>query len=420
MNFSNNTLLLMMIAKNNLRLLLLSFIFSCSGLAQHEHDVKAPAHPELSALPVEKFEVGAERVGVYIERLQGKRIAVVANHTSFIGDQHLVDSLLSLGVDISHVYAPEHGFRGDRDAGAIINDEIDLTTGLPIISLHGKVKKPTLSSLNGIDLVLFDIQDVGVRFYTYISTLHYIMEACAEADIPLMILDRPNPNNGYKPDGPILDPAFSSFIGMHPVPVLYRLTIGEYGLMINGQGWLADGVEVNVTVIACAGYTRDMDYELPIPPSPNLPNQKSIYLYPSLCFFEGTVVSVGRGTDYPFQVVGHPAKSGSYSFVPKPNSGSKHPKLQGEECIGVALSDEQALMMREQSHLDLSLLFEFYNELDLGDDFFREDGFFDLLAGTDLLRKQIQSGMSEAEIRATWDEGLRAYEKMWSLYRLYE
>ncbi len=281
-------------------------------------------------------------------------------------------------------------------------------------------KYPANEMLKDIDVLVFDIQDVGVRFYTYLSTLHYVMEACAENNVPLMILDRPNPNLVSEPDGPMLDLEFSSFIGLHPVPVLYGLTIGEYGQMINGEGWLAGGLKADVSVIPCGNYSRSDAYELPIAPSPNLPNQKSIELYPSLCFLEGTVVSIGRGTDYPFQIVGHPDfKFGSYTFTPMPNSGSKHPKLEGEECFGLALSEERANKMRLSGRLDLSFLLDFYEALSLSDDFFREDGYFNLLAGTDVLREQVQSGMTEEAIRATWQEDLQRFSEMYTKYWIY-
>lgn len=413
----------MMIAKNSVRLLVVLLLFSCAGNAQEDAEESSSVNSETYKVTEMKYgpRPAAEDLSLYVERLIGKRLALVANHTSRVGQRHLVDALLDLGIEVSHVYAPEHGFRGDQDAGAIIKDEIDASTGLRLYSLHGKHKKPTPASLDGIDIVVFDIQDVGVRFYTYISTLHYVMEACAENDIPLVVLDRPNPNLAYMPDGPVLNSKFSSFVGMHEVPILYGLTIGEYARMINGERWLNDGIQVDLTVIPCSYYSRTSSYELPIAPSPNLPNKKSIYLYPSLCFFEGTIVSIGRGTDYPFQVVGHPDfKLGSYSFIPESNTGSKYPKLEGETCFGVSISKERAEDIHETAKLDLGLLIHFYQELDKGDDFFREDGFFDMLAGTDELRKQIQSGVSEGEIRATWNEGLREYREMYMKYWIYE
>ncbi len=409
-----------MIAKNSVRLLLVLLLFSCAGNAQNEVE-QSLISATIQAPDEDPIGPGAENLNAYLDLLLDKRIAVIANHSAMIGQAHLIDSLLSLGVDISHIYASEHGFRGHEADGAKISDETDISTGLPIYSLYGEIKKPSPASLEGIDLVIFDMQDVGVRFYTFLSTLHYIMEACAENDVPLMILDRPNPNLVSLPDGPLLDPAFSSFIGLHPVPVLYGLTIGEYGQMINGEGWLTKGIKADLTVIPCTNYTRDDQYVLPIPPSPNLPNQKSVYLYPSLCFFEGTVVSIGRGTDHPFQVVGHPKfKFGSYLFTPMPNSGSKYPKLEGEQCFGLAMSDERASALHESGQLDLSLLLEFYKELNMGDDFFRQDGYFDLLAGTDQLRNQIQSGYTQEEIRASWQMDLQRYKEMYKEYWIYE
>ena len=277
---------------------------------------------------VHYLKTGADQIGLYLPILKGKRIAIVANQTSVIFDgkktTHLIDTLVSLELNIKKVFAPEHGFRGNIDAGESIEDELDVKTKLPIISLYGKNKKPTKSQLRGINLVLFDIQDVGARFYTYISTLHYVMEACAELNIPLILLDRPNPNGHYI-DGPVLENDHKSFVGMHPVPVVYGMTIGEYGQMINGEKWLKDGIKSPLTVIKLKNYTHDSEYRLPIKPSPNLPNEKSINLYPSLCFFEGTNVSVGRGTDMQFQIYGSPFlnKKSKFTFTAVPNEGSK-------------------------------------------------------------------------------------------------
>lgn len=412
-----------MIAKNSVRLLALLLLFACQGAAQKDggsSDEVAPTYAE--EVEIEEFfpQPAAEDPSAYLDQLRGKRIAIVANHTSYVGEKHLVDTLLASGIEIAHVYAPEHGFRGDQDAGAHIHDEQDKKTGLQIYSLHGKTKKPSAESLSDVDLVLFDIQDVGVRFYTYISTLHYVMEACAEQGIPVMVLDRPNPNLVARPDGPLLDMAYSSFVGMHPVPVLYGLTIGEYGQMINGEGWLADGLQAELTVIPCQHYYRDSEYELPIAPSPNLPNQNSIYLYPSLCFFEGSEVSVGRGTDRPFQVVGHPNYGlGSYGFTPMPNAASKYPKLEGEQCFGLALSPERGALIRESQQLDLSFLLDFYQALDHGEEFFSNAKHFDLIAGSDALRQQMLAGKSAEEIRASWQEDLAAYDAMWRKYWIY-
>ena len=367
----------------------------------------------------QNLRLGAERLDAYLPLIENKKVGVVGNQTSMIGNTHLVDSLLSIGIDVVKVFSPEHGFRGKADAGAKVENGTDSKTGLPIISLYGKNKKPYPEQLEGIDVMLFDIQDVGARFYTYISTLHYIMEAAAENNIKVIILDRPNPNSHYV-DGPIREKGFESFIGMHPVPVLYGLTIGEYGLMINGQGWLAGGVQTDLTVISCAGYNRTMDYELPIAPSPNLPNQKSINLYPSLCFFEGTSISVGRGTNHPFEVFGHPnMTTGSHVFVPKPNDGSKHPKHEGLPCIGWDLTEFGGKNVQEKRRLILDYMVNAYREFPDKESFFLSNGFINKLAGTDELQKQIEAGMSADEIRATWRSDLATYLNMRGQYLLY-
>lgn len=313
--------------------ILLLLMFSCKSKM-----------PVKIAQPITKptttyLEVGANRTSIYFPLLQDKKIGVVANQTSVIfkNDKsytHLVDSLFSLNISVKKVFAPEHGFRGDADAGELIKDGIDVKTGIPIISLYGENKKPTNEQLLGIDIVVFDIQDVGVRFYTYISTLHYVMEACAENNIPLIVLDRPNPNAHYI-DGPVLDMKHQSFVGMHPIPVVYGMTIGEYAIMINGENWLKNQITCDLIVVPISNYSHEIPYSLSIKPSPNLPNYQSINLYPSLCFFEGTNVSVGRGTDKQFQIYGSPFLAmNSFSFTPQPNFGSKFPPNQGEVCYG--------------------------------------------------------------------------------------
>ena len=313
---------------------------------------------------VHYLKTGADQIGSYLPILKGKKIAIVANQTSVIFDgkktTHLIDTLVSLELNIKKVFAPEHGFRGNIDAGESIEDELDVKTKLPIISLYGKNKKPTKSQLRGINLVLFDIQDVGVRFYTYISTLHYVMEACAELNIPLILLDRPNPNGHYI-DGPVLENDHKSFVGMHPVPVVYGMTIGEYGQMINGEKWLKDGIKSPLTVIKLKNYTHDSEYRLPIKPSPNLPNEKSINLYPSLCFFEGTNVSVGRGTDMQFQIYGSPFlnTNSKFSFTPSPNEGAKYPKhahmiVYGEDLRATKRQNTINLSWRSSSNLTVN------------------------------------------------------------------
>jgi uncharacterized protein YbbC (DUF1343 family) len=363
--------------------------------------------------------LGAERMDTLLSLLAGKRVALVVNQTSRVGDQHLVDTLLSKGIHVKQVFAPEHGFRGTADAGEKVEDGKDASTGLPIISLYGKNKKPTAQQLQGIDIVVFDIQDVGVRFYTYISTMHYVMEACAEQGKSFIVLDRPNPNGSYV-DGPILEPEFSSFVGMHPIPVVHGMTVGELARMINGEGWLAGGIQCSLQVIPMKGWTHQTRYELPIPPSPNLPNQRAIYLYPGLCFFEGTVISVGRGTDWPFQVWGHPnLPINDFQFIPQPNEGARYPKLQGQVCRGRDLSSIPLSELFNLHRIDLRYLLEAYRKYPDREAFFLTNGFFDKLAGTDQLRKQILAGKSEEEIRASWEEDLYQFVLKRIPYRLY-
>mgnify|MGYP000663405213 CR=1 FL=1 len=363
--------------------------------------------------------VGAEQVDSYIDKLKGKSVAIVANQTSVIGTTHLVDSLFTLNVDIKKVFSPEHGFRGTASAGEHVKSSKDIKTGLPIVSLYGKNKKPTKAQLADIDVVIFDIQDVGARFYTYISTMHYVMEACAENNKKVLILDRPNPN-GFYVDGPILDSNFKSFVGMHPIPVVHGLTVGELAQMINGEGWLKKGIKCDFEVVKCINYDHSDYYELPVAPSPNLPNMSSVYLYPSICFFEGTSVSVGRGTDLPFQVIGSPfIDSVSFTFIPKPNLGSKNPKHKGKECKGYNLNLFGLLYVRSTKQLYLHWLIGM-NEKTKGSKFITRSNFFDLLSGNSELRKQIESGKTLEEIRETWKSPLEDYMKMRSQYLLYE
>ena len=363
---------------------------------------------------------GAYSTPDYLELLSDKKIALVANQTSVIrnasgtGYTHLVDSLLSLGTNLVRVFAPEHGFRGQLDAGEKVEDQKDPKTGLPIISLYGKNKKPTAEQLSGIDFVVFDIQDVGARFYTYISTLHYIMEACAENEIPLIVLDRPNPNGHYV-DGPVLEPKFSSFVGMHPVPVVYGMTIGEYARMINGEKWLNEGIQCDLTVIELKGYDHNTPCKLPVKPSPNLPNEKAVNLYPSLCFFEGTSVSCGRGTEKQFQIFGSPELPEAvftYTFTPRPNFGSKYPKHEGKKCFGRNLQGTARL-----SALNLDWLIEAYQNHKSKDSFFND--FFAKLAGTAELRKNIEDGLSADSIRDQWQEDLKRFRSTREKYLLY-
>ncbi len=363
---------------------------------------------------------GAENVAEYYSFLEGKKVGLVVNQTSMVQDVHLVDTLLNLGVNILRIFAPEHGFRGQSDAGEKINSTIDKKSGLPIFSLYGKHKKPTKESLKDIDIMVFDIQDVGVRFYTYISTLHYVMEACAENGIPLIVLDRPNPNAHYV-DGPIMQDNWKSFVGMHPVPIVYGMTIGEYAMMINGEKWLQNGSKCNLKVIPCKNYTHDSFYELPVKPSPNLPNIRSVLLYPSLCLFEGTTVSIGRGTNKQFQVIGHPQyPEKDFYFVPQPNQGAKNPKHKGEKCYGIDLSNNTIGSIRDLKKLNLSYLIDFYQKITTsGKPFFNENNFFEKLAGTSVLRKQLIDGKSKDEIRQSWKKGLSAFKKIRAKYLIY-
>ena len=362
---------------------------------------------------------GAERVDFYLNKLKGKRVAIVANQTSSIKNTHLVDSLLSLGINVKKVFSPEHGFRGNASAGEHVKSSMDVKTGLPLVSLYGTNRKPTAVQLADIDIIIFDIQDVGARFYTYISTMHYIMEACAENKKKVLILDRPNPN-GFYVDGPILEEKYKSFVGMHPIPVVHGLTVGELAKMINGEGWLKGKVKCELEVIECINYSHKDYYKLPIAPSPNLPNMSSVYLYPSICFFEGTSVSVGRGTDFPFQIIGSPyVLETSYSFIPSPNIGSKNPKYKGVKCNGYNLNLFGLLYIRNTKKMYLQWLLGM-NEKTKGKDFITRTSFFDKLSGTSTLRSQIKEGKSEEEIHNSWEDGLKEYKLMRSNYLLYE
>ncbi|MDR6301192.1 exo-beta-N-acetylmuramidase NamZ family protein [Mesonia maritima] len=366
-----------------------------------------------------KIIVGANQTEAYLPLLNRKNVAIVGNQTSVIfkenGDYtHLVDSLLKRNVNIQKVFSPEHGFRGKADAGEKVVDGIDKKTGLPLVSLYGSNKKPSAEQLKGIDFLIFDIQDVGVRFYTYISTLHYVMEACAEESIPVLILDRPNPNGHYI-DGPILEKEYKSFVGMHPVPIVHGMTIGEYAQMINGEKWLKNEAICDLMVIKMKNYAHQKTYSLPIKPSPNLPNDQAINLYPSLCFFEGTNVNAGRGTDLQFQVFGSPDLPASffeYSYIPKPNEGAKYPKNEGQTCYGMNLSSAEKF-----SAINLSWLLKAYEHTTNKKEFF--NNFFEKLAGTAKLQQQIEAGMSEKEIKATWKNGLENYLEMRKKYLLY-
>ncbi len=378
-----------------------------------------PSAVLVSRSPVH-ISVGADRTEAYLPLLAGKRVAVVTNATGRIGSTHLVDSLLSLKVQVVKVFAPEHGFRGDADAGEHVKDQRDARTGLPLVSLYGSNKKPTQAQLADVDVLLFDIQDVGVRFYTYISTLHLVMEAAAEQGKAVVLLDRPNPN-GFYVDGPVLDPAHASFVGMHPVPLVHGMTVGEFARMIDGEGWLKDRVRCNLTVIPCKGYDHRIHYELPVRPSPNLPNMSAVYLYPSLGLFEGTVVSVGRGTDRPFQCIGYPGNTfGNFTFTPQPMPGAKEPPHNGKLCRGIDLAEYGAFHSRMDRRVRLHWIIGLYREASDKGSFFLSNGFFDKLAGGPDLRKRIVAGEDEETIRASWQEDLVAFMKVRANYLLYD
>ena len=360
---------------------------------------------------------GDEQTSAYLPLLQGKRVAVVANQSSIIGKTHLVDTLISSGIRVVRIFSPEHGFRGNKSAGAVVKNGLDAVTGIPIVSLYGKHKKPTVEDLQNVDVVLFDLQDVGVRFYTYISTMTLVMEACAENHVPMIILDRPNPN-GFYVDGPVLKPGFTSFVGMHPVPVVYGMTLGEYARMVNGEHWLKNGVKCDLTVIPMKKYTHNMMVKLPVKPSPNLPNWKAVYLYPSLGLFEGTIVSVGRGTPKPFQIFGYPGMKGNYLFTPKSTPGaSLYPKLENKTCRGEDLTAFAENYRENSPQIHLQWLLKAYHELSGKHTFF--NNYFDKLAGTDQLRKQIEAGFSEAQIRRSWQKDLKKFLKIREKYLLY-
>jgi uncharacterized protein YbbC (DUF1343 family) len=406
--------------KSTYLFLLLVFNFQLISCGQNSKTVSKKTTQEIHIL-----KTGAARTELYLNLLKGKNVAVVGNQTSVIVKKeagsgkreassflHLVDSLLSLDIHVKKVFAPEHGFRGKADAGEIVKDGFDTKTGLPIVSLYGKNKKPSAKHLAGIDVVVFDIQDVGARFYTYISSLHYVMEACAELGIQVLVLDRPNPNGHYI-DGPVLELDHSSFVGMHKVPVVYGMTIGEYGQMINGEKWLKNGIQCSLKVIPIANYTHKTTYSLPIKPSPNLPNDKSINLYPSLCFFEGTNVSAGRGTDKQFQIYGSPFLDASgFSFTPQSNEGSKYPKHYHKACFG-----EDLRTVMNTSKLELSYLMKAYQQ-NTSKVFFND--FFTKLAGTKKLQHQIEQGLSEEAIRKTWEGDLTAFKRVREKYLMYE
>ena len=414
-------------------ILILLLIVSCKSLTATNY-----SNPKTVALKPKikskKFLTGADKLSNHFDLFENKKVGVVTNQTGLVtydsiyntSDElglnkqkmlirtvHLVDYITEqTPIELVKIFAPEHGFRGTADAGEHVDDSKDAKTGLPILSLYGNNKKPSAEQLAGIDILLFDLQDVGARFYTYISHLHYIMEACAENNVSLIILDRPNPNGSIM-DGPILDPEYSSFVGMHPIPVLHGMTIGEYALMINGEGWLKNKVQCHLNVIPCENYRRTMPYRLPVNPSPNLPNSQSINLYASLCFFEGTNVSLGRGTSTQFQIYGSPyLPKTEFSFTPKPNFGAKNPMYDGIICYG-----EDLTKIPKVNRLELKWLLKAYRETTNPEKFFTP--FFTKLAGSPKLQSQIEAGLSEEEIRESWQEGLDDFKKMREDYLLY-
>ncbi len=358
---------------------------------------------------------GADQPQEYLQLLKDKKLALVVNQTSRIGDQHLVDFLVENGISIQRIFAPEHGFRGEAGAGEKVSNTQDSKTGIPIVSLYGKNRKPTVDQLEDIDLLIFDIQDVGCRFYTYISTLHYVMEACAEQHKRLLILDRPNPNGDYF-DGPLLQPAFTSFVGIDPIPVVHGCTIGELAQMINGEKWLNNGVQTELKIIKIANYTHASSYEPLVKPSPNLPNLLSIRLYPSLCFFEATSVSIGRGTQFPFQVIGYPnATFGNFQFTPVSLPGMELNPIQRDQiCFGDDLRE-----LVNPPHFTISFFINWLNKFKTSEEFITRSQWFNKLMGNDLVLKLILEGKSEAEIRKSWSEELVRYGSMRKKYLLY-
>ena len=371
----------------------------------------------LGAPAQDRIETGAEQTGRYLPLLEGRRVGIMTNHTGTVGRTHLVDTLRSLGVDIRVVFAPEHGFRGQADAGESVASYRDRKTGIDVVSVYGSTKRPPDSIMQRLDVLLFDIQDVGLRYYTYLSSMHYLMEACAANGKRLIVLDRPNPN-GFYVDGPVLEAKHRSFVGMHPIPVVHGMTLGELARMIDGEGWLRDGLRCKLTVIPCRGYTHRSRYRLATAPSPNLPNMRAVYLYPSLCFFEGTPVSLGRGTDFPFQAYGHPELQGDFSFTPRSNAGAKNPPLKDKLCHGVDLRTAPSDERIWERGVDLGYVIDCYRQLNLGEKFFTP--MFDRLTGTDYVRQMILQGAGADRIKARWADDVERFKQTRKPYLLYE
>ncbi len=403
------------------------FAFSCKSKKQGEtttiaavEELPKTTYKDSIIFTNQPVLPGAYQTKEYISLLTGKNIGMVVNPTSMVGNTHLVDSFLKMGLQVKKIFAPEHGFRGDHSAGAKVSSTIDEKTKIPIISLYGSHKKPTKDDYKDIDYMVFDMQDVGVRFYTFLSTMHYVMEACAENNVPLLILDRPNPN-GFYVDGPILEPAFKSFVGIHPIPIVHGMTLGELSLMINGEGWLENKVKADVKIIHVRNYHHNRRYKIPVKPSPNLPSQASIYLYPSLCLFEGTNVSVGRGTPHPFECFGKPGlKEVSYKFTPKNIPGvADNPPFKNQECNGVLLTSFGENYIPNFQKLYLEWLILTYKQAKANNETFFND-FFNKLAGNATLRKQIEDGKTQDQIFESWKAGLDAFKKQREPYLLYD
>jgi uncharacterized protein YbbC (DUF1343 family) len=410
--------------KNFVPVLLILTLFLCCKNIRTDGATNEDSDSNTTEIVDTTIYPGIYQIEDYLNLIDGKNIGIVGNQTSIINGTHLVDTLLNLEQNVVKVFCPEHGFRGNMDAGETFDDSTDPKTGLPIISLYGNNKKPYDEQVQNLDIVIFDLQDVGVRFYTYISTLHYVMESCAENDIPLIVLDRPNPNAHYV-DGAILDTAnHRSFIGMHPVPVVYGMTIGEYAQMINGEKWLINVIECDLTVIKCENYNHNRKYSLPVKPSPNLPNDRSIQLYPSLCFFESTNLSIGRGTNNQFQIIGHPAFSqvpaADFTFTPKSNEGATNPKLNGELCYGFDLTKGNSIFEWENEKLNIALFKKVFELFPDKDNFFKETNSMELVSGYSDFRFQIKNNISEEDIRASWEPGLTEFKETRKKYLLYE
>jgi uncharacterized protein YbbC (DUF1343 family) len=362
---------------------------------------------------------GAWQTELYFPLLQGMKIALVGNHSSLIGNVHLADSLLNAGFELTKVFSPEHGFRGQAAAGELVKSGKDTQTGLPVISLYGTQRRPDPKDIAGLDVIIFDIQDVGARFYTYISTMSYVMEEAARQNVPMIILDRPNPN-GHFVDGPVLEKQQTSFVGLHPIPVVHGMTVAEYAQMVNGEGWLEGGIKCSLHIVPVKNYSRTMWYELPVAPSPNLPNMTSIMLYPGICLFEGTVISLGRGTDFPFQVYGHPQlpkQHFPFGFTPESRSAAPNPPQLGKQCNGIDLRSDNPENLLDLSRFDISHIIHAYTHFPDKSTFF--NNFFDRLAGNSKLRQDIIAGKSEEQIRQSWQEELNLFRQMRKPYLIY-